>query len=269
MTTIAPCRTHYPPLNALGLAKAARLAYKSESQILTDLDYQAWAFDRFQFFNRNHTQAFLTGNDRLLILAFRGTERAALRDWMTDIDVVQITDFGGKVHRGFTFALYSVLHQIANELRILRDNYQPLFITGHSLGGALATLATVILEEMNYPVQGIYTFGSPRVGDQVFSQAFDQKFWFRTFRFVNHNDVVTRVAPPQLGSLNYDHVGQCLYFDAVGKLHHADGFRFWQHFKHSIQGGMNDFLNPYGRFGTIDHEITAYEKNLTLNTSNL
>lgn len=265
MTTIAPCRIHHPPLNAIGLAKAARLAYKSESQILADADYQAWNFDRLQFFDCNHTQAFITGNDRLLILAFRGTERTALKDWMTDVDVTQVSDFGGKVHRGFTFALYSVLQQIIAGLTVLRDNYQPLLITGHSLGGALATLATIVLDEMNYPVQRVYTFGSPRVGDQTFAQAFDQKFWDRTFRFVNHNDVVTRIAPRQLGGLSYDHVGQCLYFDATGKLHQADGFKLWQQFKHSVRGSMNDFLNPYGRFGITDHEITAYEKNLLLN----
>ncbi|MGI0483987.1 lipase family protein [Pantanalinema rosaneae CENA516] len=269
MTMIAPCRTHQPPLNALGLAKAARLVYKSADQILVDPDYQRWNFDRCQFLSRNHTQALITGNDRLLILAFRGTERSALKDWMTNIDVAQIPDFGGNVHRGFTLALYSVLHQIQSTLTRFRDNHQPLFITGHSLGGALATLATVILEEMNYSVQATYTFGSPRVGDRSFSQAFDQKFWFRTFRFVNHNDVVTRVAPRQFGRFDYDHVGQCLYFDAAGQLHQADGFQFWQHFKYSVRGSMDDFLNPSGRFGITDHEITAYERNLALNTDYL
>lgn len=50
-----------------------------------------------------------------------------------------------------------------------------LWLTGHSLGGAMATLAAAWLAERKIPFSGAYTFGQPRVGDDNFQVAFDTK----------------------------------------------------------------------------------------------
>ena len=58
--------------------------------------------------------------------------------------------------------------------RLSRDQTTRLFLTGHSLGGALAVLAGAVLQfETNRSVTGVYTYGQPRVGDPDFSAAFD------------------------------------------------------------------------------------------------
>ena len=68
-------------------------------------------------------------------------------------------------------------------------------MTGNSLGAALATLAA----DRYGNVQGVYTFGSPKVGNDVFKE----KFIVKTYSIVNNKDIVTRVPPPGI----YKHVG--------------------------------------------------------------
>jgi triacylglycerol lipase len=86
-----------------------------------------------------------------------------------------------------------------------------LWITGHSLGGALAVLAAAKLRlEKAQPVNGVYTYGQPRVGDAVFCSGFNQWMGTNTFRFVNFKDIVPRV-PPR--NLNFDDIGSFQYFN--------------------------------------------------------
>jgi len=74
-----------------------------------------------------------------------------------------------------------------------------VWFCGHSLGAALATLAA----DRYAHTQGICTFGSPRVGDDIFASAWTAAFQGRSMRFVNNHDIVTHVPPPILG---YRHV---------------------------------------------------------------
>jgi len=70
---------------------------------------------------------------------------------------------------------------------------QSLWLTGYSLGAALATLRMSSLGEEAKPVNGLYTFWQPRVGGKTVARIFDLDLKSRMFRFVNNNDVVTRV----------------------------------------------------------------------------
>lgn len=246
----------YSPINAIGLAQAARIAYLNQFAIASTV--HTWQFTNFHFFEQRATQAFMMGNDQVIILAFRGTKARCLKDWMTDADITILKDCGGRVHRGFSLGLEAVWQQILTQLQRFRTNNQTLFITGHSLGAALATIAAAKLTAVGQAVQGLYTFGSPRVGCPEFSYTFNQTFQDRAFRFVNHNDLVTRVA---LRSLGYDHVGKCLYFDAEGKLHQE--IEFWHQFLDTVKGGMEDFLNDCGLVSY--HNMSEYERNLIFN----
>lgn len=246
----------YSPINAIGLAQAARIAYLNQFAIASTV--HTWQFTNFHFFEQRATQAFMMGNDKVIILAFRGTEACCLKDWMGNADIVTVKACGGRVHRGFSLGLEAIWQEILIQLQRFRTNNQTLFITGHSLGAALATLAAAKLPAVGQAVQGLYTFGSPRVGCPEFAHAFNQSFKNRTFRFVNHNDLVTRVA---LRSLGYDHVGKCLYFDAEGRLH--EEIEFWHQFLDTVKGGMADFLNDCGIVS--DHGMDEYERNLIFN----
>ncbi len=104
----------------------------------------------------------------MAVVSFRGTQE--IKDWLTNIDATQddvkASDSNsdatlGKIHKGFHAAYKSVEGQIASNLEGHED--LPLFITGHSLGGALAVVATWY--QSSEKLAACYTFGAPRVGD--------------------------------------------------------------------------------------------------------
>lgn len=79
-------------------------------------------------------------------------------------------------------------------------------MTGHSLGGALATHAAIQLLSENIPVDQFYTFGSPRVGDNKFSTWFDS--YLKTnnrFRVTHGRDPVPHLPPADFGFTHVSH----------------------------------------------------------------
>ena len=203
----------YDIRNSLSLALACDLAYKSESDIKAQAEQ--WGFPRFKFLEDKiaviDTQGFIMGNDKVIILAFRGTENRT--DWRTDLNFPKVKAMFGYIHKGFRSALEAVIDDILAAVEEMRDNDQSLWITGHSLGAALATLATAFYRHQKHPVSGLYTFGSPRVGDDKFDDFFEPDFGRFTFRVVNGNDIVTRVPPRNFG---FNHVGTCVFHDGDG-----------------------------------------------------
>lgn len=144
------------------------------------------------------TQAFLakltlTDRDPMVVLAFRGTEVKKAADIKADVTANPISvgpeKEGHKVHAGFYNAFKPVRRLIQNRLdnQDLRD--LPLYITGHSLGGALAVVATYCISSDS--VGACYTFGGPRVGNLAFGQS------IRTpvYRVLNAADLVPRLPP--------------------------------------------------------------------------
>ena len=113
------------------------------------------------------TQAFLAESEEgYAVLAFRGTEVSKREDVKIDIEAMKVSVLDGKVHTGFRIAYESVAKEI--EASILKRRDVPLYITGHSLGAALATVANQRLEHnprIREIIAACYTFGSPRVGD--------------------------------------------------------------------------------------------------------
>jgi len=94
-----------------------------------------------------------------------------------------------------------------------------LFITGHSLGGALASLYPVMLHYFNEHVDperigAVYTFGQPRVGDQKFSDYASEILKGKYFRYVYCNDMVPRI-PFDGRSMKFKHFGTSIYFNSV------------------------------------------------------
>jgi triacylglycerol lipase len=199
----------YSPRIALWLAQIAHLAYQSPTEIIATT--QAWGFPYAHFFDQGNTQACLIGHDQLLILVFRGTEPASLSDWLTNAKLPLVESGGGKVHQGFQAGLSEIWQPLLARLSEFR-RHQPLLLAGHSLGGALATLAAAGLHEAGQRVDGLYTFGAPRVGDRAFSACFNHDLQHCTFRLVNNQDLVPHLPPRALG---YSHVGQLMSFDGA------------------------------------------------------
>ncbi|HEX9332710.1 MAG TPA: lipase family protein [Anaerolineales bacterium] len=152
--------------------------------------------------DKTDTQAFLAANGDFAVLAFRGTEVTKKKDVITDVAATQISVLEGRVHRGFRDAYESVREEIEASLSQL-DNKIPLYITGHSLGAALATIATQELDskpQFRDRIAACYTFGSPRVGNSQY----DKSFKAPIYRMVNTTDIVT-VIP--LLAMGYIHIG--------------------------------------------------------------
>lgn len=98
-----------------------------------------------------------------------------------------------------------------------------------------ATLAAARWREKDKPVNGLYDFGAPRVGDRVFEHTFDQDSGARNFRFVNNTDLVTRVP---LRAMGFSHAGTLLYFTDKGELTADPGW--WDAFLNRMQGRIED-----------------------------
>ncbi|KAL3681616.1 hypothetical protein R1sor_024572 [Riccia sorocarpa] len=93
-----------------------------------------------------------------------------------------------------------------------------LFVTGHSLGGALANLYTGLLfflgeDKLTDRLAAVYTFGQPRVGAEDYSQYLISKLNERRYwRVVYSNDLVPRI-PFDGPIFQFKHSGYCFFYD--------------------------------------------------------
>jgi subtilisin family serine protease/pimeloyl-ACP methyl ester carboxylesterase len=193
---------------ALTLVTASKLAYEN-GDVVVNAVTKSWGFSECRTIDVNETQAFVASSSDVVILSFRGTE--SLGDWLGNLRLLSSSRRYGKVHSGFLAGYLLARAEIAAALQQAGAADKPLFITGHSLGGALAAIfAAEDWETFN--VSGIYTFGQPRTGKAGFRSFIDSKYPYRYFRFVNDDDVVPRVPP------GYEHVGELIHFDAFGDV---------------------------------------------------
>jgi hypothetical protein len=212
--TVFPSQSAAPALPALcaELSRLAYLQFESDPAAKSSLDDAlarvGLAPARPIFAPGTHTQAFATrGLDGRRIVVFRGTEPDAVGDIGTDLLATLVSwPHGGKVHRGFARAYASVQAEVDRWLDAHDDGTPPVF-TGHSLGAALATLAA-----SHRRAAVLVTFGSPRVGDDVFVAGMSA---IDTQRHVNCCDIVTSVPP---SGLWYRHVEPMCYIDRHGAL---------------------------------------------------
>lgn len=146
--------------------------------------------------NRREPFGFVLESDCCIVLAFRGTGSAV--EWVSDFIAQQIpyrpVKGAGQTHKGFTDIYMSARDEVMALLSELSPE-KTLFITGHSLGGALATLAAMDLSVntlWSSPV--VYTFAAPRVGDPKFAKTYNYVVPTH-FRFQNEFDVVPHLPP--------------------------------------------------------------------------
>ncbi len=157
---------------------------------------------------------FVAVRDDCVYLIFRGTE--SVSEWVGDSRFTQVKflDGWGKVHKGFRTIYKSCAKELLGTLSELETDYSRLCIAGHSLGGAISTLACAdILEHTQFKQPSHYTFASPRVGNLEFAKNFQERVP-TSYRFLNTEDIViTEPKAALLGSMwQYAHVGLPLAF---------------------------------------------------------
>jgi len=169
---------------------------------------------------------------KTVIVSFRGTEPFNLVDWSTDLncELVNFDTFNdgkigrisGMVHKGFSRGTNDVFDKVYPiVMEHVKEN--GLFITGHSLGAAIAVIFCSMFVNRNEGnekfVGGLYTFGQPQVGDQEFINSMNSVLLGKTFRVINDTDIVTR--EPHLLFPDYcEGPGRAILLDEFG-----DNFR--------------------------------------------
>lgn len=223
----------FSPVNAWWMSEAALIVYAREEFAIPC--FQAAGLNNVRFFTGHSTQCYVAANDHFAIVAFRGTEFAIdqgpdasaqfIADLSVDIDIrwVDAPD-GGKIHRGFNDALSEIWHELLPHLEALVRRGSKIWVTGHSLGGALAALTATRF----FKIHGLYTFGAPRLGNREFVSNFP----VRSFRIINNNDIV-----PHLPFYPYTDLGDLRYIDSNGTLHHS--INAWKRLKDEIQGHID------------------------------
>jgi len=242
---------------AIQSAKLCQIVYKGYSEIKKILAKKG-KYNLIEYFDKNDSQAMLVqDNKKNNWFVFRGTEPDTISDLLTDIKIRKENIGIGEVHRGF----WNAFKNISDEIDEVNCKLDTIYITGHSLGGALATLCAIhFVFNLGIKPKGIYTFGSPRVGDKEFARNYNMNLKDITYRIVNNCDIVTRIPIRLTG---YSHVGQLIYIDSNGKLHIDDATSMWATFWDRVEGKLEDFyhLNVLG--GINDHLIEEYIKVLT------
>jgi hypothetical protein len=125
---------------------------------------------------KSQTQAFVGSDANDIVVSFRGTDN--LENWIKDLDFPRVTSYpkcpSCKVHAGFWSAWLELQTGVLAEVEQL-VRLKPgakIFVTGHSLGAALAALCAAELgassHSLGFPIEGVYTYGQPRVGDVAF-----------------------------------------------------------------------------------------------------
>lgn len=185
---------------AARLARYSELAYARPEAVRAALPGAG-----ITFFDRDHTQAYAIETDAEAVVAFRGTQVFAdpsLADMLSNLWFRRRSWDPGRVHRGYREAVLDIAQELK---RPLYSGRRPLYFTGHSMGGALATLAATLPPGPS----AAYSFGAPRVGDKAFARALTN-----LVRVVHGEDIAPRYPLP----LGYRHGGQVWHLGRDGAL---------------------------------------------------
>jgi acetyl esterase/lipase len=210
--------------------------------------------DTYEILNPFKTErfsGFVASDDHKVLVAFRGTTNDisdedtfvdTVRQWLCNLDYAQISKHNALVHRGFDREVDSAYAEIKRHVKEHGGTGLPVYVSGHSAGGALAVIAARRLYEDGLAPKGVMTFSAPRVGNKRYRDTYP----IPVFRFENMDDLVPHVpfpagltnalrnispngwkiigdivpkAGPYLpGNVEYAHVGQLFFVDWDGDL---------------------------------------------------
>tara|TARA_B100000787_G_C16198319_1_gene302710 strand:- start:2953 stop:3834 length:882 start_codon:yes stop_codon:yes gene_type:complete len=223
--------------------------------------YENDNYNIIKLFNINGIQVaiILNHSDKRINVVFRGS--IELSDWLYNLFIFKknikkniknnININNIKVHSSFYNLLFNnnLYTDILNEIIKLTNQYTDykLNVTGHSLGGALATLFSFFLSYSITSKIYIFSFASPRVGNRKWANIFNNKENLIHYRFVNQKDIVTTIP--------YFYYSHCGHYININKNSSVDIINK-QHYK-----DINSMINYYS---ARDHYIDKYYTNFNL-----
>ena len=238
-------------INDISLKKAewfavlSALAYKNEET--HKQFFEAEGIGAFKSLDHDGTQAIMYVNGGEMGIIFRGTQPTEFKDILADLDVrkKKAKKDDGYVHSGFQESLDDLWKDIVSFIE--KHEHHRLYFAGHSLGGALATLAAARINKCT-----VYTFGSPRVGGRKFVK---QNKNILHWRFVNNNDIVTRIPT----CIRWRHQGYRIYIDRRGRISSAIGLYL---FTDRLLGHLSSWMKLKLFDSFSDHNIRTYIKHV-------
>lgn len=189
------------------------MGYLSGAAYETSTSIEAWSCSYCHHYNVTDVKVFsnaiggiqgftaFSHSLNAVLVVFRGSSN--IQNWILNIGTTRSSYSlcsGCSVHTGFSGGYNLVASAVKTAVQNLKAKYRgsKLFITGHSLGGALAILCTADFKSVFGTVDLTYTFGQPRVGNQAFADWYEATHP-NTFRLVDYADIVTHLPPSNLG----------------------------------------------------------------------
>ncbi len=267
IANIPTFRAAYSDRTALLMAKLSKRAYdafdldKDSSQKFSKT-FEALGFEPcIELIDPDSgTAGFIVFGKELICVVFRGTQDAL--DWRTNFRFQFVALQGGALaHAGFFQAYYSIRPVLFDTIKkLVANDYppRPIYITGHSLGGALAMMATAELSNHNEEavrdrIAACYTFGAPKAGDRTF----DQFVKVPLYRVTNGIDIVPAV-PPWFG---YRQVGDTRYFGLAGMAPFRRAPKLFRQIWRSA-GGLFALIWSGSLRNIADHSMSTYVSKL-------
>ena len=191
------------PTLARRLVSLARRAYRGEAADLSD-----WRPRHLDLIDTGAFAGFVASDDHAAFLVFRGSAlqlgsddllRRSLQAWFANLDFAQVEEPGaGMVHRGYARELANLGERLPEMVRDHALGGKPVYVTGHSAGGALAALAARRLHAAGADVRATVLFSAPRVGDRTFAASYPVPL----LRIEHRHDLVPHLPlPPSLARL--------------------------------------------------------------------
>lgn len=172
---------------------------------------------------KTDTQFFLFHSDDFITCTFRATESSKWKDIKRDLKFwkVKASEQGhrfGKVHRGFKGGVMSVWPgKILEKIYVALDEGRGIRIHGHSLGASEgAYLAWDLAHVHGIRANEVYLFGSPRLGNGKFANAYNDLLYNVTFNVWNYRDPIPTMP---FAHWNFRHFGRIVYYDKCGNQH--------------------------------------------------
>lgn len=228
------------------LAKAAYLDDCREQMSMWNLatDYKA--------INRKDANAHIGCNATHILVTIRGTELEQLRDLRADLRWWPKRHGPGWVHTGFR----SHARQIMPGIQDFIDHHpgRKIYLTGHSLGAAMALYIAQELEWAGHDDITLFTFGSPRLGNADYVNNIKN---VTHQRYVNGNDLVTKLPPSLFG---FRHHGTLYYINRNGVV--TDRYTGWKMFTDGLKGRLEAWTKLKLLDGLADHNMDRYVEQL-------